>query len=168
MSNKPLTPEEKSDILKSLQKIQQMQRDINVKNSRPISDDEVRRKVNRNDYGLSLDNPVILDNIPLSAAFLNLIKSPAGTQFVQEKRGTVRNGEGHIVDIYDGYYLNKDGEKVGTRFYIDCYCSRSVTVPPSGWFGKDETIPKKVGCLIPLVVVLCAIGIASTTLAKCL
>ena len=167
MPNKQLTPEEMSDLLKSLQKIQQMQSDINAKNSRPLSDDEVRRRVSRSDYGLSLDNPVILDNIPLSVVFLKHIKSPAGTLFVQEKRSTVQNGEGHIIDIYDGYYLNKDGEKVETKFYIDCYCSRSVPVPPSGWFGENETTPKKVGCLIPFVVVLGTIGIASTALAKC-
>jgi len=167
MANKQLTSEEMSDLLKSLQAIQQMQSDINARNSRPLSDDEVRRRVSRSDYGLSLDNPVILDNIPFSVAFLKLIKSPAGTPFVQENRSTVRNGEGHIVDVYDGYYLNKDGEKVETKFYIDCYCSRSVPVPPSGWFGENETIPKKVGCLIPFVVALGTIGIASTTFAKC-
>ena len=168
MPNKQLHPEEMSDLLKSLQAIQQMQSDINVRNSRPLSDDEISRRVSRSDYGLSLDNPVILDNIPFSVAFLKLIKSPARTPFVQKNRSTVRNGEGHIVDIYDGYYLNKDGEKVETKFYIDCYCSRSVSVPPSGWFGKNEPKPKKVGCLIPLVVVLGSIGIASTMFAKCL
>ena len=69
MSNKQLTPGELSELLKSLQQIQKMQSDINAKNSRPLSDDEVKDRVGRNDYGLSPDNPVILSNIPFSAAF---------------------------------------------------------------------------------------------------
>lgn len=168
MADKQLSSNELNDVLGALHKIQQMQSEINAKKCRPLSDDEVKRRVSRSDYGLSLNNPIMLNNVPLTHYFLQAIKSPSGTPFENEKRSSVQGEEGHIVDVYSGYYLDKDGDKVETKIYIDCYCARSIPVPPSGWFGKNEPTHTKKGCLVPLVLVIATICVAGNALARCL
>ena len=83
--------------------------------------------------GFSVENPFCFRSAEEEFAFVDALRSPAGTRFIQGVKWVCRNKVGDLVDNFCGHYLDEQGNKVDFSFYANRYCSRVHVVLPSGW-----------------------------------
>ena len=95
-------------------------------------------EVKREDYGLCIEHPVLTNSIPVAHWYLARLRSPFGTPFVWTRQFAKEMPSGHIVDWFDGYYLDDKGERQPMRIFIDSYCSCNCVAPIRGWSVVDE------------------------------
>ena len=74
--------------------------------------------------GFSIENPFCFTSAEEEFAFVDALRSPDGTRFVQGVKFTCENKRGDLVDHFTGYYLDANGEKVDFAFYANRYCSK--------------------------------------------
>lgn len=87
----------------------------------------------REDYGLCMEHPVLTSSIPVAHWYLARLRSPFGTPFAWTRQFAKEMPSGHIVDCFDGYYLDDTGEQQPMRIFIDSYCACNCAVPIRGW-----------------------------------
>ena len=83
--------------------------------------------------GFSIENPFCFTSAEEEFAFVDALRSPDGTRFVQGVKFTCENKRGDLVDHFTGYYLDANGEKVDFAFYANRYCSKVHVEMPTGW-----------------------------------
>jgi len=92
--------------------------------------------------GFSLENPFCFTSAEQEFAFVDALRSPAGTRFIQGVKWACKSPRGVLVDQFCGHYLDENGNKVDFSFYADRYCSKPHVVLPPGWSvyvpDKDE------------------------------
>ena len=99
------------------------------------------KREEREDFGLSISNPIQVSSIPEELNYLDRIVTDSGEEITYERWGskfssnikTVSEGiesQGTMVDLYEIY--NSKGEHLAT-FYICPYFERNSSVAPSGF-----------------------------------
>ena len=104
------------------------------KNQRPAFFSGVNSKpvINRETYGLTLDNPVRVTSIPDAYAYLNMLRY--NNQPVSYVRvGSFSGKDGHLVDKYvltitQRKFLSK--KQVQVDLFIDAYATEAIIFPP--------------------------------------
>ncbi len=86
-----------------------------------------------NGCGFSIENPFCFTSADEEFAFVDALRSPDGTRFVQGVKFTCKNKRGDLVDHFTGYYLDANGGKVDFAFYANRYCSKVHVEMPTGW-----------------------------------
>lgn len=94
----------------------------------------------REDYGLCIEHPVLTSSIPVAHWYLARLRSPFGTPFVWTKQFAKEMPSGHIVDCFDGYYLDDKAEQQPMRIFIDSYCACTYATPIRSWSFVSEGI----------------------------
>mgnify|MGYP000940299387 CR=1 FL=1 len=80
-------------------------------------------------YGKSIDNPVLLNSIPASAIFLNNLVTDKGYHIFYHRIGSRRRKDKQIIDHYE--IMSTDGQY--DDIYINIYNERSTWRPPEGY-----------------------------------
>lgn len=83
--------------------------------------------------GLSLENPFCFTSAEEEFIYIDALRSPAGTRFVQGTKFTCKGPRGTLVDNFTGYYLDTAGNKINVSFYADRYCTKVHAPVPAGW-----------------------------------
>ena len=80
-------------------------------------------------YGKSIDNPVLLNSIPASIIFLNNLVTDKGYHIFYHRIGSRHGKDKQIIDHYE--IMSTDGQY--DDIYINIYNERSTWRPPEGY-----------------------------------
>ena len=80
-------------------------------------------------YGKSIDNPVLLYSIPASIIFLNNLVTVKGYHIFYHRIGSRHRKDKQIIDHYE--IMSTDGQY--DDIYINIYNERSTWKPPEGY-----------------------------------
>ena len=83
--------------------------------------------------GFSIEAPFCFTSAEQEFAFVDALRSPAGTKFIQDVKWACESPRGVLVDQFCGHYLDEDGNKVDFSFYADRYCDKTRVILPPGW-----------------------------------
>ena len=83
--------------------------------------------------GFSIENPFCFTSVEEEITFVDALRSPDGTRFIQDVKFSCKNKKGELVDHFVGYYLDSNERKVEFSFYANRYCSRVLAQLPDGW-----------------------------------
>lgn len=68
--------------------------------------------------GFSLECPFCFTSIEKEVLFVDSLRSPDGTRFIQDGRSICTNKHGNLVDHYIGHYLDSNGKKLISTFML--------------------------------------------------
>ena len=80
-------------------------------------------------YGMSIDNPVLLNSIPASVIYLNNLVTDKGYHIFYHRIGSRSRKDHQIIDHYE--IMSTDGHY--DDIFINIYNERSTWRPPEGY-----------------------------------
>ena len=100
----------------------------------------------KEDFGLSIDNPIELISIGAQYDYLNILLTEDGKRIIYERVCSMIHSDGKtIIDVYNIFKKNLFKKKIAT-LYISGYGFENTMVPPKGFrFMTEEEFNKYLG-----------------------
>lgn len=93
----------------------------------------------KDDYGLSVDNPIEVVSIGTQYEYLSLLITEDGKKIIYSREGSTMHNDGKtFIDIWDIYQKTMFGKKLIATLFISGYGSENSTKAPKGFRFMTE------------------------------